>query len=63
LPTIATSDPVAAMSDRLFGARSVPTSELTFNARVTSSGAMNTRLVARYAAAYDATKGQPTRVA
>ncbi len=51
LPTIATNEPTPAMSDRLFGARSVPTSELTFNASVTSSGAMKTRLVARYAAA------------
>ena len=49
------------MSDRLLGARSVPTSELTFNASVTSRGAMKTRLVARYAAAYAAMNVRPTR--
>ena len=60
LPTIATNDPVAAISDRLFGARSVPTSELTFNASVTSSGAIRTSVVAKYAAAYTAMNVQPT---
>jgi hypothetical protein len=49
--TRATSDPVAATSDRLEAARSAPTSELILSARVTRSGAMKTRLVARYAAA------------
>ena len=48
---MATNEPVAAMSDKLFAARSVPTSELTFRASVTSSGAMRTREVAKYAAA------------
>ena len=32
-------------TDKLFGACSIPTSELTFNAKVTSRGARNTRLV------------------
>jgi hypothetical protein len=41
----ATSEPTPATSARLFGARSVPTSELTFNAKVTSSGARNSREV------------------
>ena len=45
--TNATIEPVAATSDRLDAARSVPTNELTFRARVTRSGAMKTRLVAR----------------
>ena len=61
LPTIATSDPTAAMRDSWFGARSVPTSALTFSASVTSNGEISTRLVARTAAAYDDTKTQPTR--
>ena len=56
-----TREPVAAMSERLFGARSVPTSELTFNARVTRSGAIRTSVVAKYAAAYDAMNARPTR--
>ena len=60
LHTSATNDPVAAISERLDAARSVPTSELTFSARVTSRGAMKTRLVARYAAAYDAMNVQLT---
>jgi hypothetical protein len=41
LPTIATRAPMPATSARLSGARSIPTSEFTFSARVTSSGAMN----------------------
>ena len=45
--TRATSDPVAATNDRLEAARSAPTSELTLRAKVTSRGAMKTRLVAR----------------
>ncbi len=49
LPNIASRAPTPATSDRLFGACSVPTSELTFNASVTSSGARNSRLVLMYA--------------
>ena len=45
LATIASRAPTPATSDRLFGAWSVPTSELTFSARVTSSGARNSRQV------------------
>jgi hypothetical protein len=43
LPTIASRAPVPATRARLSGARSIPTSELTFNAKVTSKGAMNSR--------------------
>jgi len=46
---------------RLLGACSMPTRELIFSARVTSSGAMKTGLVLRYASAYKLMKGQPTR--
>ena len=42
---MASSAPIPATSAKLFGARSIPTSEFTFNARVTSRGAMKTRLV------------------
>lgn len=34
---------------KLLGACSIPTSELTFNAKVTSRGARNSRLVLMYA--------------
>jgi len=37
--------PTPATRDKLAGACLLPTSELTFNARVTSKGAMKTRLV------------------
>jgi hypothetical protein len=49
LPTIASRAPTPATSARLFGARSMPTSELTLSASVTSSGARNSRLVLRNA--------------
>ena len=39
LATIASRAPVPATSARLPGARPIPTSESTFNARVTSKGA------------------------
>lgn len=42
---IASSAPTPATSARLFGACSIPTSELTFNARVTTRGARNRRHV------------------
>jgi hypothetical protein len=44
-PTIASRAPVPVTTARLLGARSIPTSELTFKARVTSRGARNSRLV------------------
>ena len=49
LPIIATRAPTPVTSERLFGARSIPTSELTFSAKVTSKGVTSTRHVPRYA--------------
>ena len=60
LPTMASRAPVPATSAKLSGARSIPTSEFTFKAKVTSRGAMNNRLVLMYANAYSAIKPQPT---
>jgi hypothetical protein len=48
-PMIVNRAPVPATSDKLSGARSVPTSEFTLRASVTSSGARNSRLVLRNA--------------
>ena len=56
LPTIASRAPIPATSARLFGARSIPTSESTFKARVTSKGARNSRLVLMYASVYSEIK-------
>ena len=61
LHTIASKAPTPATRERLFGARSIPTSELTFNAKVTRSGARNNRQVPAYANAYSRTNPQPTR--
>ena len=61
LPNIATRAPIPATSARLLGARSIPTSESTFNAKVTSKGARNSRLVLMYANVYSETKPHPTR--
>ena len=61
LPTIASRAPSPVTSARLFGACSIPTSELTFKAKVTSSGAMNTRMVPMYANVYSEMKPHPTR--
>ena len=47
--TIDNNPPIPATSDRLPGARSTPTSELTFRASVTRRGARNSRLVLRNA--------------
>ena len=63
LATMASRAPIPATSARLSGARSIPTSEFTFNAKVTSRGAMNNRLVLMYANAYSETKPQPTACA
>jgi hypothetical protein len=63
LPTIATRAPTPATTARFAGASSIPTSELTFNAKVTSTGARNTRQVPMYAAVYRAMKPRPTRCA
>ena len=43
LANMASRAPIPATSARLFGAWSIPTSELTFKARVTSRGARNSR--------------------
>jgi hypothetical protein len=51
-PTIANRPPIPVTNARLLGACSIPTSELTFNARVTSRGARNSRLVLMYANVY-----------
>ena len=45
LANMASRAPTPVTSARLFGARSIPTRELTFNARVTSRGARNSRMV------------------
>jgi hypothetical protein len=58
LPTMASRAPIPATSAKLSGARSIPTSESTFNAKVTSRGAMNKRLVLMYATAYSEIKPQ-----
>ena len=63
LPNMASRAPIPATSARLSGARSIPTSELTFNAKVTSRGAMNTREVLMYASVYSEMKPHPTRCA
>jgi DNA-binding transcriptional ArsR family regulator len=44
-PTIANRAPVPVTTAKLLGACSIPTSEFTFNARVTSRGARNSRLL------------------
>ena len=45
LANMARNAPTPATSDRLLGARSVPTSALTFNDRLTSSGARKSKMV------------------
>ena len=60
LANMARNAPIPATSERLLGARSVPTSALTFNDRLTSRGARNSRMVPMYASAYSATKPQRT---
>ena len=61
LPTMATRAPIPATSARLPGACLIPTSEFTFNAKVTSTGARNSREVLMYASVYSEMKPQPTR--
>ncbi len=60
LAIMARNAPVPATRDRLLGARSVPTSALTFNDKLTNSGARNSRMVPMYASEYNATKPQRT---
>ena len=61
LANIASRAPTPATSARLFGALSVPTSELTFNAKLTSRGARNSRTVPMYANAYSEMNPHSTR--
>jgi hypothetical protein len=61
LLTIASREPVAVTSARLFGASSVPTSAWIFNARVTSTGARSIRIEPMYADVYSEMNRQPTR--
>jgi hypothetical protein len=63
LPSIASRAPTPATRAKLLGACLIPTSEFTFNGRVTSSGATNSRLVLMYANAYSEMKPHPTRCA
>ena len=60
LPTMATRAPIPATSAKLLGACLIPTSEFTFNAKVTSTGARNRREVLIYASVYSEMKPQPT---
>jgi hypothetical protein len=53
-PTIANRAPIPVTTAKLLGACSIPTSELTFNAKVTSSGARNTRQLLMNANVYRA---------
>jgi hypothetical protein len=48
---------------KLFGACPIPTSELTFNAKVTSRGARNSRLVLMNAKVYSEMNPHPIRLA
>src|SRR3712207_3625383 len=61
LATMATRPPTPVTIARPSGARSAPTSESTFRARVTRRGATSTRHVPVNAAAYSQTKRRPTR--
>ena len=63
LPTMASRAPTPATRAKLFGACLIPTSEFTFNGKVTSRGATNSRLVLMYANAYSEMNPHPTRCA
>ena len=60
LLTNATSAPTPVTRASLLGARSLPTSESTFSANVTSNGATRTREVLTYASAYREMNPGPT---
>lgn len=62
-PTIANRAPIPVTTAKLLSACSIPTSELTFNAKVTSSGARNTRQLLMNANVYRAMNPHPTRCA
>ena len=61
LPTMATRAPIPVTTAKLLGACSMPTSELTFKAKVTSSGARSTKTVPMYANVYSEMNPHPTR--
>jgi hypothetical protein len=61
LAKIDSKAPIPATRAKLFGACLIPTSELTFRARVISRGAMNNRLVLMNANVYSEMKPHPTR--
>ena len=63
LPNMATRAPIPATSAKLPGACLIPTSEFTFKAKVTSTGARNSREVLMYASVYSEIKPHPTRCA
>jgi hypothetical protein len=58
---MATRAPIPATSAKLPGACLIPTSESTFSAKVTSTGARNRREVLMYASVYSEMKPHPTR--
>ena len=58
---MANAEPTPVIRARLFGARSMPTRELTFSARETRRGARNSRVVPKYAKVYRLMKTPPTR--
>ncbi len=60
LPNMATTAPLPAIRARLLNARSSPTSEFTFNARVTRAGARNSKHVLMYADVKSAMNGHPS---
>jgi hypothetical protein len=60
-PTMANRAPVPLTTARLLGAWSIPTSELTFSAKVTSRGARNNRLMLMNAKVYSEMNPHPTR--
>ena len=61
LANIASREPTPATTAKLLGARSIPTSDSTFRANVTSKGAISSRMLHMNAAVYRAMKPQPTR--
>jgi hypothetical protein len=61
--TMANRAAIPVTTAKLFGACSIPTSELTFNARVTSRGARNSRLVLMNAKVYSEMNPHPLRLA
>jgi hypothetical protein len=63
LPNMATRAPIPATSARLLGACLIPTSESSFKAKVTNTGARNSREVLMYASVYSEMKPHPTRCA